>query len=82
MVYTAKVKFFDSFDGDKRTHRLFVSGNDYEEVLRKITHYYSQNMVESLTITQFASGDLIVFDQDDERLFKEMRASMKEKIPW
>ena len=75
MVYTVKVKYYcpENEDGTQ-TDYLFMWGDSYEDVSRKICKYCGEDAVESMKISCFASYDGgLIFEKDGKKLFNEVK---------
>ena len=71
MMFVAKVKYFDNFDEVAKTHRLFVSGEDYVDASKKIVDYYSNSEIDKFSLKAIGLNDFVIFEDDKKELFEQ-----------
>lgn len=81
-MYKAKVTFFEELEDKTKTHRLFVSGENYQDALEQITNYYSEDTIESFSLAPFSPDNFIIFEQEQKELFKQVAKTLSDKIIW
>lgn len=85
MVFTGKVKFYISAFDKESTESFFISARTYREAVEKITDVYAgeeEADVQSITLSVFSPEDFIIFEENDEELFKQAIEAAEKSVFW
>ena len=84
MIFTGKVKFYISAFDKESTESFFISARNYSEAMGKITEVYGEEegSVLSVTLSVFSPEDFIIFEENDEELFKQAIEATKKSVFW
>lgn len=82
MMYIAKVKYYIPEEGKSEENCLFISGDNYSDITKKLIGFYGENEVEDMFISLFGPDDFIYFDEEDKHLFEIVKDKLEKKIVW
>ena len=82
MIFTASVSYYNDDTSNIDTDNLFVCADTLKDVAEKISEYYGEDQIDSLGIGPFSPDNMLVFDEEDESLFYDIKDQLGEKIIW
>lgn len=82
MIFTAGVNFYESADEVDLKDKLFVCANNFSEAIEKITRYYGENNVDSISIFAFSPFDFLYFSEENHELFNEVQNVLAKDVVW
>ncbi len=82
MMYVAKVDYYILEDDKREEDQIFISGDSYTDVTKKLVSFYGENEIENMFISLFGPDDFILFDEEDKHLFEIVKDKLEKKIIW
>ena len=82
MMFTAKVKYYQEVSGDVKTHNIFVTGDTFREVVEKISEFYGETNLESISVNSFSPDNMLIFEPEREELFTMVESTLAKDVIW
>ena len=82
MMYEVLIERYHEYNEAMVTNHMFVCANTIKEAVGKVTDYFGEEYVESLSISDFSPDDFLVVDGKDYDLFTRFRDCVAEDIVW
>lgn len=82
MMFTATVNYYNDDTMNVETEHLFVCADTFKDVTEKVSEFYGEDQIDSLEIASFSPDDMLIFNEEDEDLFYDVRDQLAEQIVW
>ena len=82
MIFTVTVNYYNDNTTKLEANHLFVFADTLKDVAEKVSEYYGEDQIDLLEIVPYSPDDFIIFDEEDEHLFYEIKDCLCEKIIW
>lgn len=82
MMFTATVNYYNDDTMNVETEHLFVCADTFKGVTEKVSEFYGEDQIDSLEIAPFSPDDMLIFNEEDEDLFYDVRDQLAEQIVW
>ena len=82
LMYSGKVTFYEEAEGKEVTEFFFAAADNYAEVMDKVSHYYSEDVIDSVSLSVLSPEAMIVFGEGEEDLFKRAQIVASENASW
>ena len=82
MIFTATVNYYNDDTMNVEPEYLFVCADTLKDVTEKISEFYGEDQIDSLEIAPFSPDDMLIFREEEEDLFYEVKDTLGEKVVW
>ncbi len=82
LMYSGKVTFYEEVENKDVTEFFFTAADNYAEAMDKVSHYYSEDAIESVSLSVLSPEAMIVFGEGEEDLFKRAQIVAAKNAPW
>lgn len=82
LMYSGEVTFYEELDDKEATEFFFIAAGNYVEAMDKVSHYYSEGAIESVSLSVLNPEAMITFGEEEKDLFKQAQTVAAENAPW
>lgn len=82
MIFTAGVNFYEEIDEVELRNKLFICANNFSEAIEKITSYYGEDNIDSISIFAFSPDDFLSFSEENYELFYDVQNALEKNVVW
>lgn len=82
LMYNGKVKFYEELEDKEKTEFFFVAADTYSAAVDRIAHYYSEDMIQSISLSTLSPEAVVIFGEEKEDLFKRVEDEAIKNAPW
>lgn len=82
MMFTATVNYYNDDTMNVEIEHLFVCADTLKDVTEKVSEFYGEDQIDSLEIAPFSPDDMLIFREDYEELFYEVKNRLNEEVVW
>ena len=82
MIFIATVNYYNDDTMNVEPEHLFVCADTLKDVTEKISEFYGEDQIDSLEIAPFSPDDMLIFGEEEEDLFYEVKNTLGEKVVW
>lgn len=82
LMYSGKVTFYEEAENKDITEFFFTAADNYAEAMDKVSHYYSEDAIESVSLSVLSPEAMIVFGEGEKNLFKQVKKVAAGNAPW
>ena len=82
MIFTATVNYYNDDTMNVEPNHLFICADTLKDVAEKVSEFYGEDQIDSLEIIPFSPDDMLIFREENEELFYEVREALSEEVVW